>query len=198
MSSRKQILQNYRDDAVKTFGMYRKLAERAIEQISEEEFFVQIDTESNSVAQIVKHIAGNLRSRWTDFLTSDGEKPDRDRDTEFEIIADSREGLMAYWESSWNVLFETIGNLKVKDFKKSVTIRSEPHTVVQAINRQMTHYAYHIGQIVFLAKHFRGSEWKTLSVPRNRSAEFNQYLNDKEGGTGSDRMEAAREFAETL
>ena len=172
------------------------MAERAIEQVSDEEFFTAIDTEANSIAIVVKHIAGNQRSRWTDFLTTDGEKPDRDRDTEFEIIGDTRESLMQYWETSWQVLFDNIEPLTVDDFSKTVTIRGEPHTIAEAINRQLTHYSYHIGQIVLLAKHFRSADWKTLSIPKNKSAEFNQYLTgqQKEGVTGTNRMEALLEF----
>ncbi|MBK9163603.1 MAG: DUF1572 family protein [Acidobacteria bacterium] len=191
------ILSNYKDDAIRSFRSYKRLAERALEQVSDDEFFLQIDEESNSLALIVKHIAGNQRSRWRDFLTSDGEKPDRHRDTEFELIEDTRESLMAYWESGWQTLFETLESLTADDFEKTITIRGEPHTVVEAINRQLTHYPYHIGQIVFLAKHLRASEWKTLSVPRNRSAEFNRFLSERQaaGDEQTDRLEATNEFA---
>lgn len=171
---------NFRTDALASFRNYKKLAERAIEQVSDEEFFTAIDAESNSLAVIVKHIAGNLHSRWRDFLNSDGEKPDRNRDAEFEMIGDTRAGLMQFWESGWQTLFDNIEPLSDEDFSKTVTIRGEPHTVVEAINRQLTHYAYHVGQIVFLAKHLRSSEWKTLSVPRNRSAQFNTLLTEKQ------------------
>ena len=188
---------NYRDDAIRSFRSYKRLAERAMEQVSDDEFFLQIDKESNSIAVMVKHIAGNQRSRWRDFLTSDGEKPDRHRDTEFELIEDTRESLMAFWESGWATLFEALESLSTDDLEKTVTIRGEPHTVVEAINRQLTHYAYHIGQIVFLAKHLKASEWRTLSVPRNRSDEFNAYLAAKraEGAEPLDRLEATHEFA---
>ena len=172
------IVANYHADALTSFRNYRKLAERAIEQVSDEEFFVSIDEEANSIALIVKHIAGNLRSRWSDFLTSDGEKPDRNRDTEFELIDDTRESLMKFWEDGWQTLFDAIEPLTPDDFSRTITIRGQPHTVVEAINRQLTHYSYHIGQIVLLAKHFRSTEWKTLSVPKNRSAEFNQYVTE--------------------
>lgn len=191
------ISRNYLEDAIRSFRSYKRLAERALEQVGDEEFFVQIDEESNSLALIVKHIAGNQRSRWRDFLTSDGEKPDRHRDTEFELIEDTRESLMAFWESGWQTLFEALESLSADDLEKTVTIRGEPHTVVEAINRQLTHYPYHIGQIVFLAKHLKASEWKTLSVPRNRSAEFNAFLAAKqaEGAERLDRLEATHEFA---
>ncbi len=194
---KRNIIKNYRKDALDSFRNYKKMAERAIEQVDDAEFFKAIDAEANSMAVIVKHIAGNLRSRWTDFLTSDGEKPDRQRDTEFELVQDSRESLMQDWESGWQTLFDAVGSLKVKDFSKTVEIRGEPHTVAEAINRQLTHYAYHVGQIVLLAKHFRSSEWKTLSVPRNKSEEFNKFLTEKQmDGEGTNRMEAPLEFAE--
>lgn len=169
-----------------------------MEQLGEEEFFAVIDAESNSIAVIVKHIAGNLRSRWKDFLTSDGEKPDRDRDSEFEMIDDTRESLMVFWENGWKTLFDTIEPLSEDDFSKTITIRGEPHSVVEAINRQLTHYSYHVGQIVFLAKHLRSTNWKTLSVPRNRSAEYNRHLSEQQerGIEKSDRIGTAMEFAE--
>ena len=194
----KSIIENYHLDALQSFRNYKKLAERAIEQISDEDFATTIDAESNSVALIVKHVAGNLRSRWTDFLTSDGEKDFRNRDAEFEMTGDTRESLMKFWEEGWKILFENIEPLTVEDFSKTVTIRGEPHTIVEAINRQLTHYAYHIGQIVFLAKHLKSSEWKTLSVPRNKSGQFNQFLADqqKEGISKTNRMEAPAVFSE--
>ena len=192
-----EIISNYHADALRSFRNYKKLAERAIEQIDDEDFFALIDPEANSVALIVKHIAGNLNSRWRDFLTSDGEKPDRNRDTEFELIGDSRDTLMRFWETGWQTLLENVEPLTADDFSRIVTIRGEPHTVVEAINRQLTHYAYHVGQIVLLAKHFQSSEWKTLSVPKNRSAEFNRFLADKQdsGVAKTDRFAAADEFS---
>lgn len=195
-----RIIINYLDDALKSFRNYKKLAERAIEQVSDEEFFAAIDEEANSIAVVVKHIAGNLRSRWTDFLTTDGEKDFRDRDTEFEVIDDTRESLMEFWESGWQTLFDAIEPLTADDFSRTVTIRGQPHTIVEAINRQLTHYAYHIGQIVLLAKHFRSTEWKSLSVPKNRSAEFNRFLAEKQasGDTSTDRMEAPIEFVSEI
>ena len=174
------IVSNYHTDGLASFRNYKRLAERAIEQVTDGEFFAAIDQESNSIAVIVKHIAGNLHSRWCDFLTTDGEKSDRARDAEFEMIDDTRDSLMEFWESGWQTLFENIEPLTVDDFSKTITIRGEPHTVVEAINRQLTHYAYHVGQIVFLAKHLRSSDWKTLSVPRNRSADFNMLLTEKQ------------------
>lgn len=175
-----QFVRNYHKDALASFRNYQKLAERAMEQVSDEEFFAALDNGSNSIAVIAKHIGGNLISRWTDFLTSDGEKPTRNRDAEFEMIDDSRDSVMQLWESGWRVLFANVESLTEEDFSKTITIRGEPHTVVEAINRQLTHYAYHVGQIVFLAKHLRSADWKTLSVPRNRSADFNSLLAQKQ------------------
>jgi len=177
------LAKEYLDDALSSFRAHKKLAERAIAQIRDEEFFITLDSEDNSIAVIMKHIAGNLFSRWTDFLTSDGEKPNRNRDMEFVIEADnSKEALLAYWERGWETLFAALEPLTPEDFAKTVKIREQDHTIVQAINRQLTHYAYHIGQIVFLAKHFRSEQWKSLSVPKNRSAEFNAFLAKKSVG----------------
>lgn len=192
------MLELYRSDALDSFRNYKKLADRAIEQVSDEEFFAAIDPESNPIALIVKHIAGNLHSRWKDFLTSDGEKPERNRDSEFELVEDTRESLMAFWESGWQTLFDAIEPLTEDDFSKTITIRGEPHSIIEAINRQLTHYSYHVGQIVFLAKHLKSSEWRTLSVPRNRSAEFNQHLADQQarGIQKTNRIDAALKFSE--
>ena len=195
------IVSNYHEDALQSFRNYKRLAERAIDQVSDKEFFALIDAESNSIAIIVKHIAGNLHSRWRDFLTTDGEKSDRFRDGEFEAFdEDTRAALMNYWEAGWQTLFDSIEPLRVDDFSRTVTIRGEPHTIVEAINRQLTHYAYHIGQIVLLAKHFRSADWQTLSVPKNRSAEFNHYLTEKQrqGSTRTNRIDAPHEFAQSL
>jgi hypothetical protein len=192
-----EIVSNYHKDAVGSFRNYKKMAERAIEQVNDEEFFKAIDDDANSIAVVVKHLAGNLVSRWSDFLTTDGEKPTRDRDAEFEIADDSREELMEFWERGWKTLFDNLEPLTVEDFSKTVTIRGQAHTIVEAINRQLSHYAYHIGQIVLLAKHFKSSEWKTLSIPKNKSAEFNQFLTDKKsaGEPLGNRMEAPAEFS---
>jgi len=149
------------------------MGEDAMAQLRDEEFFVALDPESNSVAVLVKHLAGNMRSRFTDFLTSDGEKPDRFRDREFELTSGTtRADVMKWWEEGWACVFSAIDPLKPEDVMRVVTIRGEPHTVLQAINRQIAHYAQHIGQIVFLAKHLRSSEWKTLSIPRGKSEEY--------------------------
>lgn len=186
----------YLDDALSSFHAYKKLAEKAFDQLTEQEFFVTLDEESNSVAVIMKHMAGNMISRWTDFLNSDGEKPDRNRDMEFEIDAQTtRDDLLAYWQRGWECVFAALEPLRPEDFQKQVFIRGEAHSIIQAINRQMSHYAYHIGQIVFLAKHFRSAEWKSLSIPRNRSAEFNSYLKtgNREANT-EHRFDAAGTF----
>ena len=173
------IVQNYFDDALSALRAYKKLAEKAIAQLKDEEFFVTLDEESNSVAIIMKHMAGNMFSRWTDFLTTDGEKPDRNRDMEFVIDAQTtKEDVIAYWERGWARVFEALEPLRIEDFEKTVTIRGEEHTIVEAINRQLMHYAYHVGQIVFLAKHFRSAQWESLSIPRNRSAEFNAQMSN--------------------
>lgn len=194
------FIENYHADAIASFRNYKKMAERAIEQVSDDEFFALIDAEANSIALIVKHISGNLRSRWRDFLVTDGEKADRHRDTEFEIIDDSRESLMEFWETGWQTLFDSLEPLTADDFSRTVTIRGEPHTVVEAINRQLTHYSYHIGQIVLLAKHFKSDEWKTLSVPKNRSAEFNAFLakNQSDGRETGDRFESVEVFSNEI
>ena len=178
--SSEAIVQNYFEDAFLTFEKAKKLADKAIAQLKDEEFFIALDEESNSVAVIMKHIAGNMFSRWTDFLTSDGEKPNRNRDMEFVIEpSTTKKDVIDYWERGWKCVFEALQPLRPEDFEKTVTIRGEKHTIVEAINRQMAHYSYHIGQIVFLAKHFRSADWKSLSIPRNRSAEFNAMMTKK-------------------
>jgi len=169
------LLEDYLKDALSSFRAYKKLADKAIEQVQDHELFIALDEESNSIAVVMKHMAGNMISRWTDFLTTDGEKPDRHRDLEF-LIADNtgRADVIAFWERGWECVFAAVEPLTPADFEKTVTIRGEVHTIVQAINRQMAHYAYHVGQIVFLAKHFRSAEWKSLSIPRNKSVQFNK------------------------
>ncbi len=152
----------------------KDLAERAMGQVPPDRFATALSEGGNSIAVIVKHMSGNMRSRWTEFLTSDGEKPWRDRDREFEIDQDdTREALLARWEEGWRALFATLAGLGPDDLGRTVTIRREPMTVSQAIHRQLTHYAYHVGQIVVLAKHLAGGDWKTLSVARGESARFN-------------------------
>jgi uncharacterized damage-inducible protein DinB len=169
-----ELTTSYLVDMRAIFRQYKKLAEGAIAQVSDEQLVQQIDDESNSIALIVKHMAGNMRSRWTDFLTSDGEKPDRDRDAEFLDPPSSRESLMRVWEDGWDRVFTALAPLTDADLTRTVTIRGEPHSVLQAVNRQLAHYASHIGQIVFLAKHLQSANWRSLSIPRNRSAEVNR------------------------
>ena len=167
---------SYLEDSIALFHFYKKMAERAMEQVTDEQLFATLDEEMNSIAIIVKHMTGNMRSRWTDFLTSDGEKPDRNRDTEFVDPAATREELLKSWNEGWDRLFQALDPIIDSDLRRKVEIRGEPHSVMQAINRQVAHYAYHCGQIVFLAKHFKASEWKSLSVPRNKSGEFNRRV----------------------
>ena len=159
----------YIDEAFRSFRGHKRLADGAMAQLSDEQFFALPDAESNSVAIIAKHMAGNMRSRFTNFLTSDGEKPDRDRDQEFIVTADTtRAEILDAWEKNWQIVFDTLNALTGDDLAREVTIRGEPHSVLRAINRQVAHYAYHVGQIVFLAKHWKGSEWRTLSVPKGQ------------------------------
>jgi uncharacterized damage-inducible protein DinB len=172
---------HFLEDALVVFRNYKKLAEGAMAQLEDEEFFAQIDAEANSVAIIVKHLAGNMRSRWSDFLTTDGEKADRNRDAEFRHEAETtRAEVLRWWEEGWSYVFAAVEPLQPADLERTVTIRGEPHTVVKAINRQLTHYAYHTGQIVLLAKHFKSEDWKSLSIPRERSEAFNQAMREGE------------------
>jgi Protein of unknown function (DUF1572) len=163
----------YLDDAILQFRKYKDLADRAIAQVADADLFRVPDPESNSIAVILKHISGNMRSRWTDFLTTDGEKPDRDRDREFELDGgDSKARVIERWEEGWRLVFAALAPLSPADLTHRVPIRGEPHTVLQAIERQLTHYAYHVGQVVYVARHFAGSRWKSLSIPKGKSREF--------------------------
>jgi hypothetical protein len=173
----KHIIEN----TISVFKNYRSLAEKAMIQLTTDvEFHYRPDAESNSVAIIIKHLNGNMISRWTDFLTTDGEKQNRNRDSEFIEGAETREQLMYIWEKGWSVFFNTLNSLTENDLMKLVTIRGEGLTVLQALNRQTAHYAYHIGQIVFLAKHIKSTEFKSLSIPKNKSAEHSKgsYLSN--------------------
>lgn len=159
---------------------YRQLCEKAMAQVEDDKFFSTLDDDSNSLAVLVKHMAGNLHSRWRDFLTTDGEKPDRDRDSEFVIDGrDSRGRLMARWAEGWDHLESTLEALGPDDLLAIVEIRREPHTVLLAIERAVAHLAYHAGQIVQLSRHFRGGDWQSLSVPRGQSEEFNRRMREK-------------------
>jgi len=167
---------SYLADSLTIFRQYKRMAERAMEQVTEEQLRQTLDAEANSIAVLVQHMAGNMRSRWTDFLTSDGEKPDRKRDSEFEPLSVPRARLMEIWETGWRCVFEALEPLSDGDLTRTVLIRGEPHSVMQAIQRQVAHYACHVGQIVFLAKHFQSAAWKSLSVPRGKSEEFNRKV----------------------
>ena len=191
---------HFLEDALRTFRDYKQLAERGFAQIEEADFFRTIDQESNSIAVNMKHMAGNMLSRWTDFLTTDGEKPERDRDMEFEMLPGiTKADMLAYWENGWKCVFDAIEPLQPDDLMRTVTIRGQDHTVIQAINRQLAHYAYHVGQIVYLAKHFKAADWQSLSVPKNRSAEFNRFLEEKMKHSGAasreERLQEVMDFA---
>lgn len=171
---------HYLEEARRQLRGHKRMGEGAISQLKDDELFITLDPEANSVAILIKHLAGNMRSRFTDFLTSDGEKPNRFRDQEFELTAaTTRADVMRWWDEGWGQVFAAVDSLQPEDVMRTVTIRHEPHTVLQAINRQIAHYAQHIGQIVFLAKHLRSKEWKTLSVPRGKSEEFNSKMSSK-------------------
>lgn len=171
---------SYVEDAQAIFRQYKKLADAAIAQVSDADLYCTLDPESNSIAIIIKHMAGNMLSRWTDFLTTDGEKPTRNRDTEFEDPPATRADLLALWEQGWSCLFDALKPLTEADLARTITIRSEAHSVMQAINRQVAHYSYHCGQIILLAKHFQSSNWKCLTVPRKQSEEFNRKVRARE------------------
>jgi Protein of unknown function (DUF1572) len=160
-------------DSISLFRYYKRLGDGALAQASDEALFATLDSESNSIAIIVKHLSGNMRSRWADFLNSDGEKPDRDRDSEFEAPPTTRAELLTLWETGWKYAFDAVEPLTDADLARKAYIRGEAHSVMQTIHRQLGHYAYHVGQMVFIAKHFAGSNWKSLSVPRGQSAAFN-------------------------
>jgi len=172
--------QQYLDDSVRQLRKLKGQADKALAQIQPEDFFATLDPEANSIAVIMKHMAGNMRSRWTDFLTSDGEKPDRHRDTEFELgEADTRDQILSVWEDGWGRVLRAVSSLSPEDLGKTVRVRGEAHSVVEAINRQVSHYAAHVGQIVLLAKHCAGPQWQSLSIQRGKSREFDVA---KDGG----------------
>jgi Protein of unknown function (DUF1572) len=164
---------SYLKDSISLFQYYKKLGENAIAQCPDAGLFGTLDEENNSIAIVVKHMTGNMRSRWTDFLTSDGEKPNRDRDSEFEAPPKTRAEILDLWDAGWKCVFTALEPLTDASMTKTVTIRGEGHSVMQAINRQIAHYAYHVGQIVLLAKHFAGANWKALTIPKKKSADFN-------------------------
>ena len=168
-----QFTTSYLEDSIGLLLYYKKLAESAVEQVTDEQIYALLDEDANSIAIVMKHMAGNMKSRWTDFLSDDGEKPWRNRDTEFEQPPPTRQALLQLWEEGWACVFMTLQSLTEADLGCTITIRGEAHSVLQAINRQIAHYAYHCGQIVLLAKHFQHAQWKSLSVPIGKSAEFN-------------------------
>ena len=177
MPDSSEVSSHYLSEVLRQYRGHKRMGEAAMAQLKEEDFFVTIDPEANSIAILVKHLAGNMRSRFTDFLTSDGEKPDRFRDQEFIVGPNTtRSEVIDWWEQGWKYVFSTVEALKPEDVMRTVSIRQEPHTVLQALNRQVAHYAQHIGQIVLLAKHLRSSEWKTLSIPRGKSEEFKKAV----------------------
>ena len=171
-----QFTTSYIADSLALFRQYKRLAEGAMEQVTDEQLQATLDPETNSIAMIVKHLSGNMRSRWTDFLTTDGEKPDRDRDREFVDPPANRKALMDAWADGWARLFSALEPLSDSDLARTITIRGEAHSVMQAINRQVAHYSLHVGQIVMLAKHFAHDRWQPLTVPKNKSAEFNRQV----------------------
>ena len=176
-----EIGKAYLDEALRSLRGHKRLAEGAMAQVTDEEFFRQLDPEANSIAILVKHLAGNMRSRFTDFLTTDGEKPDRHRDQEFLLDAGTtRAEVMRRWEEGWACVFTAVQPLRPEDLGSTVTIRGDAHSVLMALHRQVAHYAYHVGQIVLVAKHMRGAEWKSLSVPRGKSDEFNARMKQGE------------------
>ena len=168
-----EINNNYLENIKKQFLYYKTIGEKAIEQLESEQLFAVANENSNSIAVIIKHLSGNMISRWTDFLTTDGEKEWRNRDSEFTETIKTKEDLLDIWEKGWNCFFDAINNIKSDQLSVIIYIRNEGQTVVEAINRQLAHYPYHIGQIVFYAKMLKQSEWKSLSVPKNKSTDYN-------------------------
>jgi hypothetical protein len=180
------LAEHFLSDIARQFGELKSRADSALARTPDEAFFTSLDEESNSVAVLVKHVAGNARSRWRDFLTSDGEKPDRFRDGEF-VAGETREELMTMWEDGWTHLFDTLDDLEPDDLMRTVAIRGQVHTVVEALNRSVSHYAYHVGQIVFLAKHHAGKDWESLSIPRGETEAHNRAIWGSERHSGLGR-----------
>jgi uncharacterized protein DUF1572 len=176
-------METYLNSVKKRFDYYKKLGEKTFEQLNDDELFWQYNEESNSIATIIKHLSGNMLSRWTDFLTSDGEKPGRDRDKEFENDVKTRDELLNIWNKGWNCLFSALNSIREDDWQKDIYIRNERHSLVDAINRQLAHYPYHIGQIVFIGKMAAGAKWESLSIPKGKSGVFNAEKFSKPGKT---------------
>lgn len=177
-----EATQSYLESVKKQFLYYKMLGEKAMEQLEPEQLFVSVNDDTNSIATIIKHISGNMLSRWTDFLTSDGEKDWRNRDAEFENDLQYKEEVLELWNKGWNCFLTTLESLKPKQLSEIIYIRNEGHTVIEAINRQLAHYPYHVGQIVFYAKQLKTSEWNTLSIARNKSGNYNaeKFAKEKE------------------
>jgi uncharacterized damage-inducible protein DinB len=180
MENNEAVARHYLETILSTFQKQKALAEKAFAQLEPEGFHVTLDVEANSIAVIIKHMAGNMRSRWRDFLTTDGEKSDRNRDSEFISGTENLDELMQLWEAGWQEVFKALATVTPHDLLRTITIRAQPHTVLQAIERQVDHYAYHVGQIVFLAKHLKSESWQTLSVARGQSQAFNEKMLGKE------------------
>jgi hypothetical protein len=173
------IAQHYLDTSIIEFDKLKALGDKTFAQLSDQDFHYRPDAQSNSIAIIIQHLSGNMISRWTDFLTTDGEKPTRMRDAEFEEQEQSKGSLLNDWDKGWKIFLDTLHSLTAADMMKTITIRGEQHTVIQAIHRQLTHYGYHIGQIVYLAKHIRSADWHTLSIAKNKSHDFNQKMKER-------------------
>lgn len=169
-------MNDYLNIAINNFNTYKALADKAIGQVSDEELFKMLNDEDNSIAIIMQHMIGNARSRFTDFFTTDGEKPNRNRDEEFILKSQTRAQLLTNWEDAWKLLFDLLYNMKTEDLSNTVFIRDERQSALKAINRQVAHYAYHVGQIVFIAKHFKGNSWNTLSIEKGKSDEYNKGM----------------------
>lgn len=165
---------------IKQFHYYKSLGDKTIAQVEDAALFYQFNEESNSIAIIIKHLHGNMVSRWTEFLTDDGEKEWRNRDAEFEVVTTTREELLALWESGWQCLFKALNGLTTEDLDKIIYIRNQGHTVEEAIHRQLAHYPYHVGQIVYIGKMLCRTEWQSLSIPKNTSKDFNAEMFAKE------------------
>lgn len=172
--------ESYLESIKKQFLYYKTLGEKAFAQLEPEQLFVAVNEDTNSIATIVKHISGNMLSRWTDFLTTDGEKEWRNRDSEFEESMNSKEEMLAVWEKGWNCFFDALNSLEPNQLDTIIYIRNEGHTVIEALNRQLAHYPYHIGQIVFYAKMLKKTEWNSLSIPKNKSNSYNSNKFSKE------------------
>ena len=177
-----EATESYLESVKKQFLYYKMLGEKSIDQLEPQQLFVSVNEDTNSIATIIKHISGNMLSRWTDFLTSDGEKDWRNRDAEFENDLQSKEEVLDVWNKGWNVFLDTLNSLKPEQLSDIIYIRNEGHTVIEAINRQLAHYPYHIGQIVFYAKQLKNSSWDSLSIPRNKSGNYNaeKFAKEKE------------------